>query len=438
MIRAQYHIAVPTIITLILCIMLWLLPSQYTQKIFPNTERVPVSILTVDNDSVHQIGLVKQGEQNCSVEVLGGQYKGQTAPAVNLMLGSLEQDKLYVPGDKALAVIDYTDDGIHYINLVDHYRLTKTIVLVAAFIILLIAFAGWTGFRSIISFMMTVLVIWKILVPAFLNGFNPILIGLGCTLALTSLIILLVYGLDTRSLSAILGSSLGTLLTAFIAMYLVGAFNIHGAVMPYAESLMYAGYAYLDLTQIFIASIFIASSGAMMDVSVDITSAMHELIISAPDLSRRKLIQSGFAIGRAIMGTMTTTLLLAYSGGFISLLMVFMAQGTPLINILNLKYISSEILHTVIGSIGLVTVAPFTALTSGFLLAHPDKHDHHNADKRSNDHFEENANKAALETITINSEIHFAKTPPFTQQMPTPLAAPNPPRSYHIKTGRLL
>ena len=68
------------------------------------------------------------------------------------------------------------------------------------------------------------------------------------------------------------------------------------------------------------------------------------------------------------MGTMTTTLLLAYSGGYIALLMVFMAQGTPVDHILNYKYVASEILDTVVGSLGLVTVAPFTAAAAGLLL----------------------------------------------------------------------
>ena len=73
-------------------------------------------------------------------------------------------------------------------------------------------------------------------------------------------------------------------------------------------------------------------------------------------------------MGRAAMGTMTTTLLLAYSGGYIALLMTFMAQGTPIINILNYKYVASEVLDTLVGSFGLVTVAPFTALMSGLML----------------------------------------------------------------------
>ena len=140
--------------------------------------------------------------------------------------------------------------------------------------------------------------------------------------------------------------------------------------MSYSETLLYSGYENLNLTEIFIASIFIASSGAVMDVAVDITSAVAEVIEKKPDITKLEAVKSGINVGRSIMGTMMTTLLLAYSGGYIGLLMVFMAQGTPIINILNLKYVSSEILHTLIGSFGLVTVAPFTAIASGILLAH--------------------------------------------------------------------
>ena len=80
-------------------------------------------------------------------------------------------------------------------------------------------------------------------------------------------------------------------------------------------------------------------------------------------------------VGRAAMGTMTTTLLLAYSGGYVTLLMVFMAQGTPVDHILNYKYVAAEVLDTVVGSFGLVTVAPFTALAAGIILTHKGKKD---------------------------------------------------------------
>ena len=138
--------------------------------------------------------------------------------------------------------------------------------------------------------------------------------------------------------------------------------------MSYSESLLYSGFAHLNLTQIFMASIFIGSSGAMMDLAVDITSAIHEVVLNCPEISKKDAIKSGMNVGRAAMGTMTTTLLFAYSGGYIALLMVFMAQGTPMLHILNYKYVAAEILHTVVGSFGLVTVAPFTAIVAGCLL----------------------------------------------------------------------
>lgn len=90
-----------------------------------------------------------------------------------------------------------------------------------------------------------------------------------------------------------------------------------------------------------------------------------------PDITPKEAIRSGFAVGRAACGSTTTTLLLAYSGSFLTLLMVFMAQGTPVLLMLNYKYIAAEIVHTIVGSFGLVTVAPLTAITSGLLLTAP-------------------------------------------------------------------
>jgi len=87
-----------------------------------------------------------------------------------------------------------------------------------------------------------------------------------------------------------------------------------------------------------------------------------------PDIGHMQALASGIRVGRAVVGTMTTTLLLAYSGGFITLLMAFMAQGVPLMNTYNFVYVSAEILKTLVGSFGLVTVAPFTALAGAFIF----------------------------------------------------------------------
>ena len=360
---------IPILVTLIAIILLIFLPNKFPQKIYQNTERVSARVLSTDESFIINTGLIKTGEQLCEVEILDGKFKGKITQGTNRLSGSLEEDKIFQVGDKILVTLDYTGDEIRVATLVDHYRINYEILLVAIFVVMLIGFAGIVGVKSILSFSFTVLAIWKVLIPLFLEGYNPVIVGIVTTMILIITIIVLVYGIDKKSLAAIIGSLSGALVTCFMAIFFVSKFKIHGAVMSFSESLLYSGYENLNLTQIFIASIFIASSGAVMDVAVDITSAVAEVVEKKPDITKLEAVKSGVNVGRSIMGTMMTTLLLAYSGGFIGLLMVFMAQGTPIINILNLKYVSSEILHTLIGSFGLITVAPFTAVASGLLLA---------------------------------------------------------------------
>ena len=204
--------------------------------------------------------------------------------------------------------------------------------------------------------------------PAYLKGYPPVWTGILITVFITVIIIFFVYGFDKKTVTASLGSLLGIFTTCILGMIFTDLFRINGAVMPDSESLLYSGFQHLDLTAIFMSSIFIGASGAMMDLSVDITSAVCEVVEKKPDISWKEAAKSGMNVGRAAMGTMTTTLLLAYSGGYITLLMVFMAQGTPTDHILNYKYVAAEILDTVVGSFGLVTVAPFTALVAGLML----------------------------------------------------------------------
>ena len=359
----------PLAICLALIVLLLLAPTGFEGALqYQQADRCTALVTAVDDSAIIDTGLVRSGEQRCTLELLGGRFEGQTTTGVNMLNGSLEQDKLFVPGDKAMVVVSYQGDEILSVTMTDHYRIGKEAILAGIFAVFLILFAGRTGLRAIASFVLTVLMLWKVLVPLYLNGWNPIFMGLLVTLVLTLLIIALVYGFDRRCLSAVSGAFLGVLVTCALGILFTGLFQIHGAVMAYSESLLYAGYQDLNLTQIFMASIFIGSSGAVMDLSVDITSAVHEVVEKRPDISRWEAVRSGLNVGRAAMGTMTTTLLLAYSGGYIALLMVFMAQGTPIWNILNYKYVASEIVHTIVGSFGLVTVAPLTALTSGFLL----------------------------------------------------------------------
>ena len=366
--RARYQ--APVLVCLLAIVILLLLPTGFEGALnYQDAERCRAEVISVNNSAIIDTGLVRSGEQLCQLTILDGRFKGQTVTGVNMLNGSLEQDKIFAPGDTALVVVSHDGDEITNVTMSDHFRLGWEALLAVLFAVFLILFAGRTGVRALASFALTILTMWKVLVPAYLRGYNPIWVGLAITLFLTVLIIALVYGFDRRCAAAVSGSFLGILVTCVLGVIFTDLFQIHGAVMSYSESLLYSGYQHLNLTQIFMASIFIGAAGAVLDLSVDITSAVYEVVEKRPDLSWREAVRSGMNVGRAAMGTMTTTLLLAYSGGYVALLMVFMAQGTPLDHMLNYKYVAAEMIHTVIGSFGLVTVAPFTSLCAGFFLA---------------------------------------------------------------------
>ena len=367
--REKLTYGAPVWVCLTLIVLLLVLPTGFEDAVqYQTAERCVAEVTAVDNSFIKDTGLVRSGDQICTLQVVSGMFRGQTVTGTNLLRGSLAEDKIYEVGDRALVVISHSAGEVIAVTMTDHFRLNWEVVLAVLFALLLVLFAGKTGLRALLSFVLTVLMLWKLLVPLYLKGWNPIWMGLLVALLLTALIIAMVYGFDRRCAAAVSGSFLGIAVTALLGMVFTDAFQIHGAVMEASESLLYAGFAHLNLTQIFMASIFIGASGAVMDLSVDITSAVAEVVEKKPDISAWEAVRSGMNVGRAAMGTMTTTLLLAYSGGYVSLLMVFMAQGTPVSHILNYKYVAAELVHTVVGSFGLVTVAPFTALCAGFWL----------------------------------------------------------------------
>lgn len=336
---------------------------------FKDAEKCKVLVEAMDNSSLINTGLIRTGQQVCTVRFLSGKFKMQTAEGWNMLGGSLSQDKLFRPGDKAQAVVHHYDGEIISVNLIDYYRLDGELLLALAFAVFLVVFARGVGLRSVFSFAITILVLWKILVPLFLKGHNPIFVGLAAVAIMTFVILALVYGFDKKLLSSFCGAMSGIVFAMVLSIICTSSFHIHGAVMANSEALLYSGFQDLNLTQIFMASICVGASGSVMDLSVDITSAVSEVVRNCPGISRKEAIKSGLTVARAAMGTMTTTLLLAYSGTCIATLMTFMAQGTPVYNILNNNIVAAEIINTIAGSFGLAMTAPLTAVIAGTVLA---------------------------------------------------------------------
>lgn len=327
------------------------------------------SVISTDNSSVQKMGLLMRGSQILEVKILSGKYKGQIFRASNELRANMELDKMFSAGDIILVgIMNNADPAFDTVNAQDYYRINYTAILFALFAILLIIFGGYTGFSALLSFVFSCLFIWKAVIPLTLAGYNAIGISLSAVILLSIIIIFLVAGLSAKGIAALAGAILGIFAAALTGWIFTVLFKINGAIMPYAQTLLHSGFEYLSLSDIYIGAIFLSSSGAVMDLAMDIASGLEELSLHNKNLRFKELFKSGLRIGRSVVGTMTTTLLLAYSGGYLTLMMMFAAQGTSPLDFINNPYVASEIVKTLVGSFGLVLVAPFTAFAGAMIF----------------------------------------------------------------------
>jgi uncharacterized membrane protein len=353
-------------IVFVMCVVLYYIPTGFENRLQKNTENVEGKVLTVDNTSVEQHGILVSGSQSLEVEILTGKRKGEIIRTGNHFLGKMELDRVFKPDDHALVNFTLNGDVIISAFASDYYRLRIEIILLVVFSLFLLVYGGFFGFQAILSFFFTLLVLWKVMIPAMLKGFDPVILSLMIVCVLSTAILFLVAGVNRKGVVALLGSSLGLGLTALVTLVFIGPFHVSGAVRPFSETLLYSGFTHLNLTKILIAGVVLSASGAVMDLSMDISAAMNEIVLNNPAITRKQLFLSGNSIGRSVIGTMTTTLLLAYSGSYLAMLMLFMGQGITQANIFNMNYVAVEMLHTVAGSFGLVLVAPLTTIVGTF------------------------------------------------------------------------
>ena len=352
------------LVMLIFCGLLCLLPDTHLNvtSAFPR-ERVRID--SVDNSMLDAVGITYNGVQPCQVTILSGEHKGESYSSYNYLNSALDKDKLFAPGETAWAMLQEGASGLT-ITLIDHYRTAIELGAVGVLALALILFGGVVGCGAMVSLAASAVIVWKLLIPLLLRGLNPMFAAFVTVIVLTVLIDLLVAGFTKRCLVAILGSLAGTLMTCCVAILLTHLLKLDGGDLPYVVPLLAQSSMGVDTRSLYIGMVFLANSGALMDLSMDVSVSMEEIRHHQPDVSRAALMKSGLTVGRSVLGTMTTTLMLAYSGNYLSMLMYFVGQGTPLGDIVNLKYVSSQLLNTLVGSFGLVVAAPLTALIAGF------------------------------------------------------------------------
>lgn len=306
--------------------------------------------------------------QDVTIEITSGKYKGDIREIENHLSENEAYNIQVEKGDKVVVMIEEAD-GEYEVYISDYLRSHYMLYLTILSILLVLAIGRLKGLKSIISLGLTIGAVVYILLPQILKGANPIPVSIMISVGVTIITIFLVGGVNSKGVSAILGTTVGVVIAGVIS-YIVGTgANLTGLSAQEATMLIYIPQGIeFDFKNLLFSGIILGSLGAVMDVGMSISSSIEEIYKANNSLTIRELFDSGMNVGRDIMGTMINTLILAYTGTSIPMLLVFMAYETSMTKIVNLDIIATEVVRSLSGSIGLILTIPITAIIASVLI----------------------------------------------------------------------
>ncbi|WP_432204613.1 YibE/F family protein [Cetobacterium somerae] len=307
-----------------------------------------------------------RGGQTLEVKILEGKYKGETFKVYN-SLSALHNVYANV-GLKAIFTVK-EDKAKPTVWLYNLKRDGAIHLLGAIFIGAVLVLGKLKGVKSLLALAFTGSVIIYILLPLLFKGVDPI----STSILLSSLIIivsfLLIGGYDRKTYSAIIGTISGITMAGLISYGFGKVMNLSGLNLSEGQQLLYITRDFkLQIEGLLFVSILIASLGAVMDVAMSISSSVNEIHQHKPTLSSKELFDSAMVIGRDIVGTMINTLILAFAGGSLPLMMMIWGYGMVYQQFINIPAIAIEIVNALAGSIGIIATVPITAVVSIILI----------------------------------------------------------------------
>ncbi|MBT9165229.1 MAG: hypothetical protein DDT22_00974 [candidate division WS2 bacterium] len=311
---------------------------------------------------------LKETIQTLKVRVNSGQYKGKIFEVENHLTGQPIFDIKVKKGDRVLLLIDEDKGKVENIYLADMERDRSVYFLLVLFVLAVFLFAGAQGLRSLIGLILTVFLLVGVFLPLAAAGHEPLNLTL-LIVGISSLVtFLLVGGLKRKTLAGIMGTWGGIGFSYLLVMYFGRSAYLKGLVEEEAQMLqMTEGFSAFNFQGLIFSAILIGALGAVMDVAMSVASAISEVKTANLASTRNDLIKAGFNVGRDIIGTMTNTLVLAYMGGALPILLLFMVYNPPYIKMINLELISTELIRTLVGSLGLIFTAPITTIIASVL-----------------------------------------------------------------------
>lgn len=327
-------------------------------------EAVVINVQELSDEQLDPNNWVR--EQEVEVRVTNGERQGEIVTAKNSLSGTTGMDIELKPGDRVIIYCAVQDDVIQESYIAERVRAPYLKYFVLFFTLVLVAVGGIQGVKALVGLGFTMAGIYYVLLPALLKGYAPLPITIVVLIGVTFFTMVVVAGFTRKAAAATLGTLGGLLVAGFLAV-LVGDLAALQGLATEEERILFMVDLPLDMRGLLFAGILIGAVGAVMDVAMSISSAIEEVHSANPDLSPLELMRSGMRVGRDVMGTMANTLILAYTGGSLPFLLLYLAYELPSAMILNSELIGAEVVRALAGSIGLIVSVPISAVIAGLL-----------------------------------------------------------------------
>ena len=272
-------------------------------------------------------------------------------------------------GDRVtLAHFPDADEGLNY-QFVDFQRTQPLVILTIVFAVFVVITSRWRGLTALIGLAMSIVILTNFMLPAILAGESPIAVALVGSAAVMFVALYLAHGFNASTTTAVLGTLASLTLTALLALLFVELANFTGLSSEEAGFLQVSANQ-INLEGLLLGGIIVGALGVLDDVTVTQASAVWEIHGANPDMGRRDLYRSALRIGRDHIASTVNTLVLAYAGASLPLLLIFSLSDRGVGQIIGSEVMAEEVVRTLVGSIGLVASVPITTALAVFTVSH--------------------------------------------------------------------
>jgi uncharacterized membrane protein len=301
-----------------------------------------------------------QRYQVARVELLEGDYKGIEMEMDYGKRQVISNNVYLQPGDEILVTIGSHLDGFLTVYFVDFIRLNAILWLTAIFAITILLISRWKGLRSLLSMAFSLAIIIGYIIPNILAGGDPLRVSITGSIVLLGLTLYLTYGWNLKTHAAVLSMIIVLLITGTLAALFVVITRLTGSGDENALFLIQMLNTQINLRGLLLGGMIIGALGVLDDLVTTQASAVFELHHANPALEFRRLFQSAMRIGQDHVAATVNTLVLAYAGASLPMLLMFSLARGDYGKLVNFELIAEEIVRTLVGSLGLIAAVPLT------------------------------------------------------------------------------